>query len=110
MKIHQAVFEIPCSQYFLQFKKKTYQINNFEFRKKTKNILELLFLHILHVNFQKASFNSNRDIRQIVAVFGKGTQNNTPPAVFQKRAGGKQERINTLDTDTDMKLNNTFQL
>ena len=31
------------------------------------------------------------------------------PAVFQKRAGGKQERINTLDTDTDMKLNNTFQ-
>ena len=31
----------------------------------SKNILAILFLHILHMpSFKKASFNSNRDIRQ----------------------------------------------
>ena len=51
--------------------------------KQTKSILAILFfLHILHMlNLKKASFNSNRDIRQNIAGDsgdGNGTQNNTP--------------------------------
>ena len=49
MNIHLAVFEIPHAKYFLQKIKKLYHINNFEFRKKTKNILAILFVHILHI-------------------------------------------------------------
>ena len=62
--------------------KKNYQINNFKFmEKKTNNILAIfVFAYIAHVRFQKASFNSNRDIRQNVAGDGRddeGAQNNT---------------------------------
>ena len=51
---------------------------------KSKNILPILFLHIFAlVKFQKASFNSNRDMRQNVGLdgrdggYGDGHQNNT---------------------------------
>ena len=42
---------------------KLYQINNFEDRKNTKTTLEILFLYILKVKFQKVSFNSSWDIK-----------------------------------------------
>ena len=71
-KIYPAVFEIPRSQdFFTKNQKNFYQINNFEFRKKTKNSFK---------KFQKASFNSNWSIRQNIAGEagdGDGTQNNT---------------------------------
>ena len=51
------------SQDFSQKIKENYQINNFEYRE-NKNILEILFLHMLHMlNFKKASFNSNQHTR-----------------------------------------------
>ena len=49
------------------------------------------FAHIAHVKFQKACFNSNRDIKQNVARDQMAMEPKTiPPAVFQKRAGGKK--------------------
>ena len=40
-------------------------MNNLKFLKKSKNILAILFFaYIAHAKFQKASFNSNRDIKQ----------------------------------------------
>ena len=54
VKIHPVVFEIPCAKDFLQKIKKLYEIKKFVFRKETKNILAILFLHILHLsNFIK---------------------------------------------------------
>ena len=70
-------------------------MNNFKSYKKSKNILEILFLQILHMaNFKKLALIANRDIRQNVGLdggdggYGDGPQT-IPPAVFQKRAGGK---------------------
>ena len=81
VKIHPDDFEIRRARHFFtkNFLKTSYQIKNFECRKK-ENILAILFLHILHVKFQKASFNSNRDIRHNIAGDsgdGDGTQKNT---------------------------------
>ena len=36
-------------RFFIKKFKDLYQINNFAFRKKTKNILAIMFLHILHM-------------------------------------------------------------
>ena len=51
MKIQLVVFEILRSQdlFFKNCQKSLYQINNFEFRKKTINILEILFLYVLNM-------------------------------------------------------------
>ena len=55
----------------------------------------IVFAYIAHAKFQKASFNSNRDIRQNIRGdggdrgYGDRTQNNTSRR-FQKRAGGKK--------------------
>ena len=58
----------------------------------------IVFAYIAHAKFQKASFNSNRDIRQNIrgdggdggdSEDGDRTQNNTSRR-FQKRAGGKK--------------------
>ena len=80
---------------FTKIKKKLYQINTFQFRKKNKNILVILCLHIYiaHVKFKKASFNSNQDTRQNIAGDagdGDGAQT-IPPAIFLKWAGGKNK-------------------
>ena len=51
----------------------------------------MVFAYIAHAKFQKASFNSNRDIKQNIrgdGGDGDGPQNNTSGR-FQKRAGGK---------------------
>ena len=70
-------------------------MHNFKFKKKSKNILAILFFaYIAHAKFQKASFNSNRDIKQNIhgdggdGGYSNGPQNNTSRR-FQKRAGGK---------------------
>ena len=50
-------------------------------------------------SFKKASFNSNRDIRQNIrgdGGDGDGTQNNTSRR-FQKRAGGKNIAITVFN-------------
>ena len=66
-------------------------MNNLKFLKNLKIILaNIVFAYIAHAKFQKASFNSNRDIRQNICRDGgdgDGTQNNTSRR-FQKRAGG----------------------
>ena len=66
-------------------------MNNFKFVKNLKTFSNIVFAYIAHAKFQKASFNSNRDIRQNIrgdGGDGDGTQNNTSRR-FQKRAGGK---------------------
>ena len=76
-------------------------MNNFKFKKNLKTFFSnIVFAYIAHAKFQKASFNSNRDIRQNIrgdgggGGDGDGTQNNLiPPAVFQKRAGGKKANV-----------------
>ena len=53
----------------------------------------IVFAYIAHAKFQKASFNSNRDIKQNIrgdGGDGDGPQNNTSRR-FQKRAGGKKD-------------------
>ena len=57
--------------------KKNYQTNKFEFRKKLKHFNNFVFAYIAHVKFQKASYNSNRDMKNNVSRDGDGTQNNT---------------------------------
>ena len=54
--------------------------------------MNVVFAYIAHAHFQKASFNSNRDIKQNIrrdGGDGDGPQNNTS-CRFQKRAGGKK--------------------
>ena len=60
------------------------QMHNFKFLKKSKNILSILFLQILHMsNIKKARFNSNLDRRQNMGLdggdggYGDRPQNNT---------------------------------
>ena len=69
---------------FYQKLKKTLSNEQFKIFKKSKNILAILFLYILHMpSFKKASFNSNRDIRQNIrgdggdGGYGDLFQNNT---------------------------------
>ena len=68
-------------------------MNNLKFKTNLKTFSNIVFAYIAHAKFQKASFNSNRDIRQNIrgdggdGRDGDGTQNNTSRR-FQKRAGG----------------------
>ena len=39
-------------------------MNNFKLKKNLKHFSNIVFAYIAHAKFQKASFNSNRDIRQ----------------------------------------------
>ena len=69
-------------------------MHNFKFKKIKKDFSNIVFAHayFAHVKFQKASFNSNRDIRQNVGLdggYGDGPRNNTSRR-FQKWAGGKK--------------------
>ena len=73
-------------------------MNNFKILKKSKkHFSNIVFAYIVHAKFQKASFNSNWDIRQNIrgdggdGGYGDGTQNNTSRR-FQKRAGGKKQQ------------------
>ena len=70
-------------------------MNNFKFKKNLKkNLANIVFAYIAHAKFQKASFNSNRDIKQNISVETADTAKDPktiPPAVFQKRAGGKNQ-------------------
>ena len=66
-------------------------MNNFKVKKNLKHFSNIVFAYIAHAKFQKASFNSNRDIKQNIRGDGEdgdGPQNNTSRR-FQKRAGGK---------------------
>ena len=89
MKIHTAVFEIQRPKDFLPKIKKTYvKCTILNILKIKKHLSNTVFAYVI---FQKASFNSNRDMRQIVGLDGgysDGPQNNTSRR-FQKRAGGK---------------------
>ena len=49
----------------------------------------IVFAYVAHGKFKKASFNSNRDIRQNIRGDGDELQNNTYRRIFQKWAGGK---------------------
>ena len=55
VKIHPVVFEIPRAEdFFTKNFKNLYQMNNFKLKKKSKHILAILFLHILHIpSFKK---------------------------------------------------------
>ena len=58
-------------------------MNNFWFKKNIKHFSNIVFAYIVHAKFQRASFNSNRDIKQNIGGdagdggYGDGTQNNT---------------------------------
>ena len=58
-------------------------MNNFKFKKNLKHFSNIIFAYIAHAKFQKASFNSNRDIKQNIrgdggdGGYGDGPQNNT---------------------------------
>ena len=64
-------------------------MNNFKFKNSLKHCSNIVFACIAHAKFQKASFNSNRDIRQNIrgdGGYGAGTQNNTSHR-FSKTGG-----------------------
>ena len=74
-------------------------MNNLKLKKKSKNILALLFLHILHMaNFKKLALIANRDIRENVgrdSGDGDGPKI-IPPAIFQNQVGRKKDIIGIL--------------
>ena len=69
-------------------------MHNFKFFKNLKHFSNIVFAYFAHAKFQKASFNSNRNMRQNVGLdggdggYGDGPQNNTSRR-FQKRSEGK---------------------
>ena len=71
VNIHPAVFEMPRGQFFTKNFKNLYQMNNFKFKKKSKNILAILFLHILYMpSFKKLAliatkifFKNGREVK-----------------------------------------------
>ena len=55
-------------------------MNNFKLKKNLKTFSNIVFAYIAHAKFQKASFSSNRDIKQNIRGDGgdsDGPQNNT---------------------------------
>ena len=64
-------------------------MHNFKLKKNLKHFSNIVFAYIAHAKFQKASFNSNRDIKQNIrwdGGDGDGPQNNTSRR-FQKTGG-----------------------
>ena len=61
-------------------------MNNFKILKNLKHFSNIVFAYIAYAKFQKARFNSNRDIRQNIRRDGDGTQNNTSRR-FSKTGG-----------------------
>ena len=67
-------------------------MNNFKFKKNLKTFSNIVFAYIAHAKFQKASVNSNRDVRQNIrgdggdGGDGDGPQNNTSRR-FSKTGG-----------------------
>ena len=57
-----------------------YQTNNFEVRKLKKNVSNSIFVYTEHAKFQKASFNSNWDVKQWNKMFWIDTF--TSPSTF----------------------------
>ena len=96
MKIHPAVFEIPRAEDFLpKILKTSIKCTILHFKKNVKTFSNIVFAYIAHAKFQKASFNSNRDIKQNIRGVGgdgDGPQNNTSRR-FQKRAGGNKHTL-----------------
>ena len=92
MKIHPADFEIPLAEDFLpKILKTSIKCTILNFKKISKHFSNIVFAYIAHAKFQKASFNSNRDIKQNIRGDGgdsDGSQNSASRS-FQKWAGGK---------------------
>ena len=102
MKIHPAVFEIPRAEDFLpKILKTSIKCTILNFKKIEKHFSNIVFAYIAHAKFQKASLNSNRDIKQNIrgdGGEGEGPQNNTSRR-FQKRAGGKNHLHVSINQD-----------
>ena len=69
-----------CQRFFTKNLKKLYQMNNFKFK---NNLKTFVCAYIAHGKFQKASFNSNRDIRQNIGGDGDGPQKQYLPLFFK---------------------------
>ena len=104
MKIHPTVFQIPHAKDFLPKIKKT-SIKCIILNLKTieTHFSNIVFAYIAHGKFQKATFNSNRDIRQNVGLDGgdgedgrdgDGPQNNTSIPPFFKN--GREVKSSTV--------------
>ena len=96
VKIHQAVFEIPRTEdFFTKNLKTSIKWTILNFKKIQKHFSNIVFAYIAHAKFQKASFNSNRDIRQNIRGDGRyGEDPETiPPAVFNNGREVKKSKF-----------------
>ena len=97
VKIHTAVFEILRTEDFLpQIFKKSIKWTILKFKKKSKNILAILFLYILHMPSLKklALIATEISSKTSAETADTATDPKTiPPAVFQKQVGGKNQYL-----------------
>ena len=55
VKIHLAVFEIPCTKdFFTKNLKNLYQMKNFKLKKNLETFSNIVFAYIAHAKFQRA--------------------------------------------------------
>ena len=93
-------------RFFAQVQNNSIKTTILHLETKLQHISNTVFAHIAHVKFQKASFNSNRDMKQ-KAVDMATELKTIPLTVFRKWAGGKKriwcKTINRYAKKTYMK-------